>query len=70
LKFIVVDDNPSSSSEDDDDSAEPDDLQNMEKSQSDKGTAGKESVAGAEISALVNYIQPVHFTSFEVSKGM
>ena len=42
----------------------------MEKSQSDKGTAGKESEAGAEISALVNYIQPIHFTSFDISKGM
>ncbi|XP_055296336.1 1-phosphatidylinositol 4,5-bisphosphate phosphodiesterase classes I and II isoform X2 [Sitodiplosis mosellana] len=28
----------------------------------------KESEAGAEISALVNYVQPVHFTSFEVSE--
>jgi phosphatidylinositol phospholipase C beta len=25
----------------------------------------KESEAGEEISALVNYVQPVHFTSFE-----
>ena len=28
---------------------------------SDAGTAGKESQASAEISALVNYVQPVHF---------
>ena len=28
---------------------------------SDAGTAGAESSACAEISALVNYIQPVHF---------
>lgn len=25
----------------------------------------KETEAGAEISALVNYVQPVHFSSFE-----
>lgn len=29
----------------------------------------KESEAGAEISALVNYVQPVHFTSFEASES-
>jgi len=58
-----------SSSEDEDDSTEPDDLKSLEKSQSDKGTAGKESEAGAEISALVNYVQPVHFYSFEASRS-
>ncbi|XP_033097142.1 1-phosphatidylinositol 4,5-bisphosphate phosphodiesterase beta-1-like isoform X3 [Anneissia japonica] len=31
----------------------------------EQGTAGKESEAGEEMSALVNYIQPVHFHSFE-----
>lgn len=30
----------------------------------DHSTA-KETEAGAEISALVNYVQPVHFSSFE-----
>ena len=34
-----------------------------------QGTAGEESEAGAEISALVNYIQPVHFHSFEVAES-
>ena len=29
------------------------------------GTAGKESKACAEISALVNYVMPVHFRTFE-----
>ncbi|GAB6020072.1 phospholipase c beta [Chamberlinius hualienensis] len=33
-----------------------------------RGTAGRESEAGAEMSALVNYIQPVHYHSFEVSE--
>ena len=32
---------------------------------SEAGTAGKESKACAEISALVNYVMPVHFRSFE-----
>lgn len=58
----------SSSSEEDEDSAEPDDLKNLEKSQSEKGTAGKESEASDEISDLVNYIQPVHFYSFEAAQ--
>ena len=30
-----------------------------------QGTAGHEAEAGMEMSALVNYIQPVHFHSFE-----
>lgn len=28
-----------------------------------------ETEAGAEISALVNYVQPVHFSSFENAKS-
>ncbi|KAI8505603.1 1-phosphatidylinositol 4,5-bisphosphate phosphodiesterase beta-1 [Branchiostoma belcheri] len=32
------------------------------------GTAGQETDAVAEMSALVNYIQPVHFHSFEISE--
>ena len=30
-----------------------------------QGTAGQEAEAGMEMSALVNYVQPVHFHSFE-----
>lgn len=29
-----------------------------------------ETEAGAEISALVNYVQPVHFSSFENAKSL
>jgi hypothetical protein len=29
----------------------------------------KETEAGAEISALVNYVQPVHFTTFESAES-
>lgn len=35
---------------------------------SDKSVA-KETEAGAEISALVNYVQPVHFSSFESAES-
>lgn len=39
----------------------------------DKGapdkSAAKETEAGAEISALVNYVQPVHFNSFESAES-
>nr|AUC64089.1 phospholipase C [Neogonodactylus oerstedii] len=34
----------------------------------DPGTASSEVEAGAEISALVNYVQPVHYHSFEISE--
>lgn len=44
-------------------------LQLQEKPSSDKVSAAKESEAGAEISALVNYVQPVHFSSFENSES-
>jgi phosphatidylinositol phospholipase C beta len=36
---------------------------------SDKAAAAKETEAGAEISALVNYVQPVHFSSFESAES-
>lgn len=36
---------------------------------SDKVQQAKETEAGAEISALVNYVQPVHFSSFENSES-
>lgn len=36
---------------------------------SDKVQQQKETEAGAEISALVNYVQPVHFSSFENSES-
>ena len=36
--------------------------------QKEKGTAGTEAEAGLEMSELVNYIQPVHFHSFDMSE--
>lgn len=41
----------------------------QEKPSADKDSSARESEAGAEISALVNYVQPVHFFSFELSKS-
>lgn len=32
-------------------------------------SSAKETEAGAEISALVNYVQPVHFNSFESAES-
>jgi len=60
---------PSDSSDDSD--SEEEDSTDSNEQQKDKvttsiaGTAGKESKACAEISALVNYVNPVHFRSFE-----
>lgn len=34
-----------------------------------KTATATETEAGAEISALVNYVQPVHFSSFENAKS-
>lgn len=34
-----------------------------------QGTAGSEAFATEEMSNLVNYVQPVKFTSFEASKS-
>ena len=48
----------------------PEEIRLREKAQKDKGTAGKETEAGAEISALVNYVQPIHFHSFEHAERM
>lgn len=41
----------------------------VDSAQPDKVPPTKETEAGAEISALVNYVQPVHFSSFENSES-
>ncbi|XP_025268130.1 1-phosphatidylinositol 4,5-bisphosphate phosphodiesterase classes I and II isoform X2 [Camponotus floridanus] len=56
--------------DDEDESSSDEDESNVELRMGDKGSApdkvaAKETEAGAEISALVNYVQPVHFNSFE-----
>lgn len=59
-----------SSSEEDVETAEAEPLQGGTQSESaeHKPAPTKETEAGAEISALVNYIQPIHFSSFENSE--
>ncbi|XP_052701868.1 1-phosphatidylinositol 4,5-bisphosphate phosphodiesterase beta-1-like isoform X12 [Crassostrea angulata] len=59
-----------SSDSDDDEDGDEDNEEARRKRQfrTEKGTAGKEAEAGAEMSMLVNYVQPVHFHSFEVSE--
>ncbi|XP_067142019.1 1-phosphatidylinositol 4,5-bisphosphate phosphodiesterase classes I and II-like isoform X3 [Centruroides vittatus] len=48
--------------------SEDEDLQDRQTEDQNEGTAAKESEAGAEMSALVNYIQPVRFHSFEYAE--
>ncbi|XP_012221667.1 1-phosphatidylinositol 4,5-bisphosphate phosphodiesterase classes I and II isoform X2 [Linepithema humile] len=60
------DDEDESSTEDDECNVEDMKLRMGDKGAApDKASAAKETEAGAEISALVNYVQPVHFNSFE-----
>ena len=65
------DDDDSSTGEEEEDGASAAEmkLQLQEKPSVDKVSTTKETEAGAEISALVNYVQPVHFTSFENSES-
>uniref|UniRef100_A0A1B6CHB2 1-phosphatidylinositol 4,5-bisphosphate phosphodiesterase n=1 Tax=Clastoptera arizonana TaxID=38151 RepID=A0A1B6CHB2_9HEMI len=61
------DDDDSSTGEEEEEGASVSELK-QEKPAADKVAAAKETEAGAEISALVNYVQPVHFSSFENSE--
>ncbi|KAL8601332.1 hypothetical protein ACOMHN_054625 [Nucella lapillus] len=64
-------DTDGSDSEDEDDAAtelSEEEKKKRERELRDKGTAGKEAEAAMEMSALVNYIQPVHFHTFEASE--
>ncbi|XP_062946221.1 1-phosphatidylinositol 4,5-bisphosphate phosphodiesterase beta-1 [Cynocephalus volans] len=54
--------------EGDTESDDDDDDDDCKKSSMDEGTAGSEAMATEEMSNLVNYIQPVKFESFEISK--
>ncbi|XP_076227127.1 phospholipase C at 21C isoform X4 [Nomia melanderi] len=51
--------------DDDEETSTEEDESNVEVPAADKANNAKETEAGAEISALVNYVQPVHFNSFE-----
>ena len=68
MKHADDDDESSTGMEDEDDEstgAEEIKLQMQGKPAADKVSSRKETEAGAEISALVNYVQPIHFISFE-----
>lgn len=69
--YIYLDDEDESSTEDDESNVEDIKLRIGDKvTASDKvATSAKETEAGAEISALVNYVQPVHFNSFESAES-
>ncbi|KAF7386290.1 hypothetical protein HZH68_013422 [Vespula germanica] len=64
---IYIDDEDESSTEEDESNVEDIKFRMGDKVPApDKvATSAKETEAGAEISALVNYVQPVHFNSFE-----
>lgn len=64
-EFIFLDEEDETSTEEDESNVE---LRIGDKAVSDK-SAAKETEAGAEISALVNYVQPVHFNSFESAES-
>uniref|UniRef100_T1J5Z0 1-phosphatidylinositol 4,5-bisphosphate phosphodiesterase n=1 Tax=Strigamia maritima TaxID=126957 RepID=T1J5Z0_STRMM len=63
---VLKDSDSSSETEDEDEGSCVDDQRDS--AEQEQGTASQESEAGAELSALVNYIQPVHFHGFEVSE--
>nr|CAD7451912.1 unnamed protein product [Timema tahoe] len=64
---VENEDEEESSSGEEVDEDGPDDIK-PDKPIPDKVPTAKETEAGAEISALVNYVQPVHFSSFETSE--
>ncbi|RLU22284.1 hypothetical protein DMN91_004562 [Ooceraea biroi] len=59
------DEEEESSTEEDESNVEDMKMRLGDKAVPDKASSAKETEAGAEISALVNYVQPVHFNSFE-----
>lgn len=68
--FISLDEEDESSTEEDESNVEDIKLRIGDKTAADKASSAKETEAGAEISALVNYVQPVHFNSFELAESM
>ncbi|XP_045617004.1 1-phosphatidylinositol 4,5-bisphosphate phosphodiesterase classes I and II isoform X3 [Procambarus clarkii] len=57
-----------SSSSDEEGALTPEEIHEREVTSPERGTTDAEEEAGAEISALVNYVQPVHFHSFEAAE--
>lgn len=71
IGFLFTDDEEESSTEEDESNVEDIKLRIGDKVPApDKvASSAKETEAGAEISALVNYVQPVHFNSFESAES-
>lgn len=66
--LLFLDEEDESSTEEDESNVEDIKLRIGDKAAGDKSVT-KETEAGAEISALVNYVQPVHFNSFESAES-
>lgn len=63
---LFLDDEDESSTEEDESNVEDGKVRSNDKEViPGKVADAKETEAGAEISALVNYVQPVHFSTFE-----
>lgn len=68
--FTILEDEEESSTEEEESNVEDIKLRMGDKVPApDKAASAKETEAGAEISALVNYVQPVHFYSFESAES-
>nr|XP_006815619.1 PREDICTED: 1-phosphatidylinositol 4,5-bisphosphate phosphodiesterase classes I and II-like [Saccoglossus kowalevskii] len=67
-KMDTIDEDYESDSDDEKEGLSKEELKARQKEKREKGTAGQEVEAGAEMSALVNYVTPVHFHSFEYSE--
>nr|XP_054759157.1 1-phosphatidylinositol 4,5-bisphosphate phosphodiesterase beta-1-like isoform X7 [Lytechinus pictus] len=68
LTDVQEDDDEESEDSDDEEALSKEEALKKMQEKKDRGTAGQEAEAGAEMSALVNYIQPVHFSHFEGSE--
>ncbi|KAL3875090.1 hypothetical protein ACJMK2_038024 [Sinanodonta woodiana] len=75
-KHESIDDKMEPDDSDDCDTSDEEDLSGLseeeeklrQREKREKGTAGSEAEAGMEMSELVNYVQPVHFHSFDASE--
>ncbi|XP_030855161.1 1-phosphatidylinositol 4,5-bisphosphate phosphodiesterase beta-1 isoform X4 [Strongylocentrotus purpuratus] len=67
LTDVQEDDDEESDESDDEEALSKEEALKKLQEKKDRGTAGQEAEAGAEMSALVNYVQPVHFSTFEGS---
>lgn len=69
MLLLIEDDESSSSGEEEEEGASVMEMKiQLQEKPPDKVSTTKETEAVAEISELVNYVQPVHFSSFEVSE--